>query len=147
MNANELEDLARFLLEEGVPAGVVSRALRVDLEAVKELRSKIRIQRYGTDDITDYLEDMQWKAIEEAMQTISKGSAADKAKYLQVILGKQMALAGRRTPESQKKNTDALLDVLQGMREDKPQKKAQPSPFTVVAGNLDNEDDDEQDEE
>jgi len=60
ITARELEDLVGKMLGEGVPAGVVSRVFELDIELVKDEQKKVRVRKYGTEDLNDYLEQMQW---------------------------------------------------------------------------------------
>ena len=50
--------------------------------------------------MTEYMEQLQWDAVDEARQTIATGSAAEKSRVLGMVLGKQVALSARRTPRS-----------------------------------------------
>ena len=118
ITARELEALVERLLSEGVPPGVVSRSLDLDPDVVKSAMKGIRITRYGTDDLSDYTEQMQWRVIEEAMTALSTGSAAEKARVMSTVLGKQMAAASKRAPEGQRDKLAQLEEMFAGMRGD-----------------------------
>lgn len=116
MTGEELEALVVRCLEEKVPSAVVGRIFGLDQELVDAARSQVRIQRYGTDDMTDYMEQLQWETIEDALRVLKSGSAAEKARVYSMVLGKQVALSARRTPESVRNSQDAVLGLLEGMR-------------------------------
>lgn len=131
----EFQNIAFRLLEEGVPPSVISRALDLSPELVKRAQSEVRVKRYGTDDMTEYMEQLQWDAVDEARQTIATGSAAEKSRVLGMVLGKQVALSARRTPESVRQSQDAVLDMLENMRAGKPEKKPIRSRFVATLTN------------
>src|SRR5271167_3305261 len=116
ITARELENIVVAFLSEGVPAGVVSRALLLDPELVKDVQGNLRVKRYGTDDLTEYLEQAQWDAVDHVRKVISRGNAAEQSRVVTPMLSRLMAVAARRTPESTRQQTEALIDVLADMR-------------------------------
>lgn len=131
MTGEELEIIVGSLLENGVPPSVIARVFDLDHDLVKHAQSQVRVKRYGTDDMTEYMEQLQWDAVDEARQTIATGSAAEKSRVLGMVLGKQVALAARRTPEGVRNSQDALLDALEAMRNEKPAKTQERSRFVA----------------
>ena len=129
MNADELETLVERLLTRGVPKSVVAEALELDGDLVGDKLKEIRVQRYGTDDMTEYMEQLQWDAVDESRRIIETGSATEKSRVLGMVLGKQVALSARRTPESVRNSQGAVLELMEGMRSGKPKKPATPSKF------------------
>lgn len=123
MTGEELEALVMRGLEEGVPPSVVARMFDLDHELVKRAQSDVRVKRYGTDDMTEYMEQLQWDAVDEARQTIASGSAAEKSRVLGMVLGKQVALSARRTPENVRNSQEAVLDMFDEMKSDKKKKR------------------------
>lgn len=134
LSADELESLVGSLLIEGVPVGVLSRVFQLDPELVKDAKSKVRVQQYGTDDLQEYTEQLQWDALESARDTLANGSASEKTKLMSSVLGKQIALNARRTPEGQRRTQEALIDVFAKMRTDEAPEAVEPSEFVVRAG-------------
>ena len=116
MTGDELEAIVERCLEEGVPPGVVARVFDLDHDLVKAAQSQVRTKNYGTDDMSEYTEQMHWDAVEEARRIIAHGSAAEKSRMLGMVLGKQVALSARRTPESVRNSQDSLMDVMEEMR-------------------------------
>lgn len=127
-----LEAMVERLLAEGVPPGVISRAFDLNVELVKERLTHVRRAKYGTDDLSEYMEQMQWTAVEEALKTMTSGSVAEKSRFVAAILGKQMAVAARRTPEAQRKATDALMDLMADMRGGETKTNGARSKFVAV---------------
>lgn len=116
MKITELELIVESLLVEGVPPGIVARVFTLEPDLVKEIQRNVRVKRYGTDDLTEFTEQLQWDAIDKAREVIFSGSAVDSTRFVSAILGKQIALAARRTPDSQRRATDAVIDLFEKMR-------------------------------
>ena len=112
ITADELELIVEALLIEGVPSGVVARVFGLDTELVKTALLSVRQKTYGTDDLQEYSEQLQWDAIEHARDVIANGAEADKLKFMGLVLGKHMALSSRRTPESTRRAQESLMDIL-----------------------------------
>ena len=129
------------LLEEGVPPGVVSRVFQLDTELVKTAQSKVRVRRYGTEDLSEYLEQIQWDTLDRVRDIIASGSTSDQVKFAGAILGKQMALTARRTPETQRQITDKVMEMFDTMRTGNKEDGAR-SRFVAVVGDSDDQDED-----
>jgi len=129
VEAEELEHLVERLLCRGVPKAVVADALDLDPELVDHKQRQVRVERYGTDDMTEYMEQLQWDAVDEAHRIIQSGSATEKARMLGMVLGKQVALSARRTPESVRNSQSAVIDLMDAMRKGKAKKDPEPSKF------------------
>ena len=87
MTPSELEEIVHALLAEGVPPGVVARALELDPMLVKDAQAEVRVHRYGTDDITEYNEQLMWDAVDRARDVIAHGSATERDRLLQMVDG------------------------------------------------------------
>jgi len=116
VTGEELETITERMLEEGVPPGVVARVLDLDDELVKDTQSKVRVKRYGTDDLGDYTEQMQWKMMEVALNTLEHGSTAEKARVMSTVLGKQIAAVAKRSPEAERSQREAVEELFEQMR-------------------------------
>lgn len=140
ITVKELELIIESLLVEGVPPGIIARVFDLELNLIKDAQRKVRIKRYGTEDLVEFTEQLQWDAIDKARDIIWKGSAVDSTRFVSAILGKQIALAARRTPEAQRRATDAVLDLFTNMRNgDAPREEEERSAFVAVAGGSDEE--------
>lgn len=133
MTGDELEAIVERLLTEGVPVGIVARVFNLDDALVKEASRLVKVKRYGTDDITEYAEQLQWDAIDHARQIIENGSESDKVRFLGGILGKQIALQSRRTPQSAVRAQENVIEMLRQQREGDIQPVEEQSPFVVRA--------------
>jgi hypothetical protein len=142
ITARELETIVECLLEEGVPPGVVSRVFQLDPELVKTAQGKVRVRRYGTEDLSEYLEQIQWDTLDRVRDIIANGSTTDQVRFAGAILGKQMALTARRTPETQRKMTDQVMTMLEGMRTGERRDDDARSRFVALAGDPDDQDQD-----
>jgi hypothetical protein len=129
MTGDELEFIVERLLEEGVPPGVLSQVFDVDPDVMKEVQSSIRVSKYGTDDMSEYLEQLQWKTVDEMMNLMATGSSAEKIRLASTVLGRQMVAAAKRTPADQRDQRDALLDALADMRQGGNGHVPEPSAF------------------
>lgn len=129
MTADELEALVVRCYEEGVPIGVVGRIFELDEDLLKETLGAFRVKRYGTDDESEYVEILKWEAIAKAREIIATGSAAEQKAILSTVLGKQFAMVARRTPESVRNSQDAVVDLMEAMRNGRPNATPKPSKF------------------
>lgn len=129
MTGEELENLVERLLVRGVPKTVVADALDLDVDLVGEKLTQVRVARYGTDDMTEYMEQLQWDAVDEARRIIEGGSATEKSRMLGMVLGKQVALSARRTPESVRNSQEAVVELMEAMRSGPPRTEAPRSKF------------------
>ena len=118
MTPDELQEIVKMMLSEGVPPGVVSRVFDLDLDLVKEQQRGLRVKRYNTDDLNDYMEQMQWDAVEVARTILATGSTVEKARFVNAILGKQMTAAVKRAPEGQRDSLDKVTEMFAKMRGD-----------------------------
>ena len=116
---DEVAGYIEGLLYEGVPVGVVARVFQMPTEAVKQYRDSLRIAKYGTDDMQDYLTQLEWNAIDiVSRQLAGERVGADQHKAAIAVIGKTVAVNARRTPEKQAEKRDELLDRLREMSRD-----------------------------
>lgn len=118
MTPGELQGIVESMATEGVPAGVISRVFGLDLDLVKDTVKEVRIGKYGTDDLNDYMEQMQWDAVEVARTTLATGSSTEKARLMSAILGKQMTAAAKRRPEGERDELGKIEEMFAAMRGD-----------------------------
>lgn len=87
------------LLERGVPTGPISYAFDVTQRTVKELVATIRVHQYGSSEIAELLSSLMFEAYEEAKRSLRHGNPAVKARTINMVLSKAMALVGKQSPE------------------------------------------------
>ena len=120
-------------LAEGVPPGVVSRVFNLDEELVKSQQKKVRVERYGTADMDEYLEQAQWDAIDWARQVLAEGKPADQARVMSQLLRSGIAAGSKRLPDSVREGRDAISATLESMKGG-GSSEARRSRFVVVGG-------------
>jgi hypothetical protein len=130
----ELVSIVNSLLGEGVPPGIVARVFALDEELIKQQLKLVRTEHYGTADMEEYLEQVQWDAIDYARQTLVEGNAADKARVMSMLLSKGMAAAGKRIPDSVKEGRDKLALVAEQMKGGAPTVPRPRSKFVAIDG-------------
>ena len=116
MTGEELEGLVERCLGEGVPPGVVARVFDLDDDLVKEKQKEVRKAKYGTDDLNDYLEQVQWDTLEWAKTTMANGAPAAQARVAATVLGKQMTVAAKRTPQGERDTAEQIMEMFARMR-------------------------------
>jgi hypothetical protein len=133
MTEPELVELVERCLTEGVPPGVVARIFGLDVQLIKDAQKQLRTKRYGTDDLVEYTEQLQWDAVDKAREILNSGSAADQTRFIAGILGKQVAIAARRTPAAQRDSQEKVLSMFESMRNSEPKEAEPRSRFVVRA--------------
>lgn len=111
-----LEMFVYRCLEEGVPTATVSRIFGLDHELIKECIKQVRVHRYGTDDLVDYTAQLQWDALEEAKRIMSIGQPSERSRFAAAVLGKTLAIQGRRTPEKLVEAQEQIRELFTSMR-------------------------------
>lgn len=132
--AKELEATVNALLAEGVPAGVVSRVFDLDEDLVKEQKKRVRVQKYGTADQDEYLEQVQWDAIELTRQVLATGTNAEKARFVNQVLARGIASQSKRVSDSVKEGREELARELEAMKSGGTTPDERRSAFVVVGG-------------
>jgi len=119
MDDTLLESLVGGLLQEGVPHALVARVFDLDPVFVKSYRDQLRVEKYGTDDMQEYLTQLEWDAIDVMNRAVNgKNVPADQVRAASLVIGKTVAVNARRTPEKTAEKRDELLDRMRGMTED-----------------------------
>ena len=116
MTGEELEGLVERCLEEGVPPGIVARVFDLDDDLIKEKQKEVRKAKYGTEDLNDYIEQIQWDIIDWAKTTMATGAPAAQARVAATVLGKQMTVAAKRTPQGERDTAEQLMEMFARMR-------------------------------
>lgn len=111
LTTEQRSDVIYAFLKAGVPPTAVARAMSVDTEYVKGAAEQMRRDRYGTDEIAEAMAWLQWEAYEEALNQIHKGTPANKARFIQLVLARSIGLAGKSTPETGEKIRAAIAEM------------------------------------
>jgi hypothetical protein len=136
VNIDEYEHLVLRALELGVPADVVAQLFELPLDTAEELQREIRVERFGTDDITKYLEGIQFLALEQAERMLRSGSTQDAVKIVSAVFGRQIQAAGKRPSRALEESREDLMEMFAGVR-DGPAQGAQPGRFVLANTGVD----------
>jgi len=118
MDDTLLESLVGGLLQEGVPHALVARVFDLDPVFVKSYRDQLRVEKYGTDDMQEYLTQLEWDAIDVMNRAVNgKNVPADQVRAASLVIGKTVAVNARRTPEKTAEKRDELLVRMREMTE------------------------------
>jgi hypothetical protein len=119
VKASELEALTESLLLEGVPTEIVARVLDLDVTLIRATRDSVRVREYGTDDLAEYLRQLEWKAVMVCRRSLDgEKITPDALKTATALIGKTAAVNARRTPEKDSEQREQLLRALSSMTED-----------------------------
>ena len=68
-NLEEAEaiDLLHSLLSQGVPPTALARAFAIDPDFIRGVAEQVRIRQYGTAELAEVMNWLQWEAIDEAV--------------------------------------------------------------------------------
>jgi hypothetical protein len=131
---DELELLVSRALEAGVPKEITAQVFELPVDVVAEMLHEVRVRTYNTADRAEYLEHLQWEVLRRAEETIRTGSPGEAARIATAVLGRQIAVAGKRPSEGLEGARAEILSALGGMRES----GAAPVPVgRFVVGNAD----------
>jgi hypothetical protein len=103
------------LLKVGVPPTAIAHALDLDVDDVKGALTQIRVDSYGTDEISEAMTHLIWVGYETALHEIQYGTPASKARFIQLVLARSVGLAGKSTPETSEKIQAALAKMAEDM--------------------------------
>jgi hypothetical protein len=117
MQLDEFEYLVNRSLELGVPADIVAQLYEIPLDTATQLQSRVRVRQFGTDDMAEYLEGIQWRALEHADRLLRQGNSGDAVKIVTAVFGRQIQAAGRRPSSDLERARAQILDRLGSMRE------------------------------
>lgn len=117
MDIDTYELLVRRSLEAGVPPGVVAAIFELTTDVAKELQRQVRVERYGTADMAEYLDQIQWQTLERAQQLLEGGSPEQAARIVNSVFGKQIANAGKRPSSALEEQRAELMAAMKGVRE------------------------------
>lgn len=127
------EALLRRSLERGVPSAAVADIFELPLETVKEMAREVRVDRFGTHDQAEYLENLQMETLERTQHIIRHGSPDQVARIATTVFGRQIAVASKRPSTTVEDNRTELMEAFGSVR-DAPTRAATPGRF--VMGNV-----------
>jgi hypothetical protein len=120
-------------LERGVPAEAVADIFDLPKETVKEMSREVKVTRFSTADQGEYVENLQWLALERTEQILRNGSPDQVARITTSVFGRQIQAAGRRPSSSLEEQRAEIMEAFAHIREASP-RVSRPGRF--VMGNV-----------
>jgi hypothetical protein len=108
LSDEQIAELVYAFLDQAVPASAIAHALELDPSIVKEAQSLLRTRKYGTDELGEAMNDLMWTALGQAYHEIRFGTSTNKMRFIQMVLGRSVAIAGKQPPEIAEKARAAL---------------------------------------
>lgn len=120
MDLDVYEHLILRALELGVPHTIVAELFVIPASTAKELQKNVRVTQFGTADRDEFLEHLQFKALERASKMLSDGSPDQAAKIVNAVFGRQLQNAGRRPSGALEEQRAAIMAMFGEIREAPP---------------------------
>ncbi|MGA9527158.1 MAG: hypothetical protein WBS24_03470 [Terriglobales bacterium] len=130
MNVDEFEHLVVRSLELGVPTHIVAELYELPLATAKEIQKQVRVRDFTTDDQAEFVENLQWRALQEADRMLRSGSPDQAMKIVTSTFGRQIQAAGNRPSDKVTERRNELMETLRSMRES-PAVPAAPGRFVL----------------
>jgi hypothetical protein len=141
------EHLVIRSLQLGVPVDVAAELFELPVDTIKDIRKEVLVRDFGTSDKEEFVENLQWRALQHADTMLRTGSPDQAMRIVNAVFGRQIASAGKRPSSALEEQRAQLMDMFTDIREG----SAQPSAVSrFVVGRTDverganrDEDDDE----
>jgi hypothetical protein len=117
MDVDEYQHLIVRSLELGVPTHIVAEVYELPVATCKEIQRQVRVTQFSTDDQSEFVENLQWRALQEADRMLRSGSPDQAMKIVTSTFGRQIQAAGNRPSDKVQKRRDELMETLRQMRE------------------------------
>lgn len=109
LSPEQRSEVVYALLKVGVPPSAIARALEMDVDHVRGALNHMRVEAYGTDEISEAMTHLIWCGYEEALHQIRYGAPKEKSRFIQLVLARSVALAGRADTDASEKIRSALM--------------------------------------
>ena len=130
MDVDEYQHLIVRSLELGVPTHICAELFELPQATAKEIQRQVRVEQFGTDDQAEFVENLQWRALQEADRMLRSGSPDQAMKIVTSTFGRQIQAAGNRPSDALERRRSELMDTLARMRES-PAPAAGPGRFVL----------------
>ena len=130
MDVDEYQHLIVRSLELGVPTHICAELFELPQATAKEIQRQVRVEQFGTDDQAEFVENLQWRALQEADRMLRSGSPDQAMKIVTSTFGRQIQAAGNRPSDALERRRSELMDTLARMRES-PAPVAGPGRFVL----------------
>jgi uncharacterized membrane-anchored protein len=131
MTEAEFELMVKRCLSNGVPVGVVAQVFELDRETVAEAKKELLVTEYGTADLAEFREHLEWKTLDKCRQILDTGSPAEAARIATTVLGRQIARGAKTISDGQREAQQSLAAKMEAMRTGDPAPAPKPSSFVV----------------
>ena len=148
MDIEVYEHLVLKSLELGVPVDISAELFELPVETIKELQKQVRVREFSTDDKEEFVENLQWRALQHAERMLRSGSPDQAMRIVNAVFGRQIAVAGKRPSSEAEERRDRLMKMFAGIREGTAAAPAPPGRFVMGRTDVErgaNRDEDEDD--
>ena len=134
-----LEQIVICLLEVGVPPTALSKAFRVDVDAIKEIQATLLVQKYGTAEISEAMNFLMWRAYQDALSILESAPSATRMRFITTLLSRQSVILGKESPQSLERMRSELNNLIASIGVEDPTTPSiyATSEFTPVDGETD----------
>jgi hypothetical protein len=115
LSPEQESDIIYSFLKVGVPPSAVASALGMNVDLVKAAQSQIRVEKYGTDEISEAMTHLIWVGYETCLHEIQYGPPASKWRAMQMVLARSIGIAGKSSPETSEKIRAAIEELTAGI--------------------------------
>jgi regulator of extracellular matrix RemA (YlzA/DUF370 family) len=112
VNESEFVGVVDRLLEVGVPPTAIAKAFEIDPFVVRDRATELRVERYGSAELSEALANLQWEAFEQAKTMIYDAPYSVRTRFIMAILSKTMSLTARQNPETIGNLRQNVLDLM-----------------------------------
>jgi hypothetical protein len=130
MDVDEFQFLVTRSLELGVPTHIVGELFELPQATAKDIQRQVRVTQFGTDDQAEFVENLQWRALQEADRMLRSGSPDQAMKIVTSTFGRQIQAAGNRPSDKVTERRNELMETFRSMRES-PTAPATPGRFVL----------------
>ena len=130
MDVDEFQFLVTRSLELGVPTHIVGELFELPQATAKDIQRQVRVTQFGTDDQAEFVENLQWRALQEADRMLRSGSPDQAMKIVTSTFGRQIQAAGNRPSDKVTERRNELMETFRSMRES-PTPPASPGRFVL----------------
>jgi hypothetical protein len=117
MDIEVYEHLVIRSVELGIPADISAELFNLPVETIKELQREVRIREFNTDQKEEFVENLQWKALQHADRMLASGSPDQAMKIVNAVFGRQIAVAGKRPSSATEEARERLMSMFEGIRD------------------------------
>jgi hypothetical protein len=124
-------DLIALLLEQSIPPTAIAKALDIEPDFVQGMLAQIRVQRYGTAEISEAMVYLMWKAYDSAVEMLHTGSPANRLRTINMILSRTVGMASRQDPEEFARLRSEMTRLIEDAKTVEQSDSFQPGEFVL----------------